>query len=439
MKAMLRPLAAAALLFFPLSAHAQDEPASTDQLRVYVDCEWRCDMDFFRTEIPWIDYMRDRADAQVHILVASESTGGGGRRHTFEFIGLRDFAGVRDTLLYHEAADETSDTRRRGMARVIKIGLMRYVASTPLAQRINIDVVQPGGAAAVQRTEGGTAGHDPWNFWTFRLGLNGFTNGESSRNSYRISSSVNANRTTEDWKLSFTVRGNYNEQSFTFPIEGQDTTITSVTRSYSASTLTVRSLGPHLSAGARTSISTSTYGNTSLSISAEPAVEYNIFPYSESTRRQLTALYTVGIRSFEYRDTTIYGQIEETRPLHSVSLGYATRQPWGSINLAVDGSQYLHETDKYSTTVYGGLSDIRLFKGFSLNLNGNYSVVRDQITLARGNRTQDEVLLRQRELATSYRYYLSLGLSYRFGSIFNNVVNPRFGGSGGGGGIMIFM
>ncbi|MDZ7341730.1 MAG: hypothetical protein ONB27_10280 [candidate division KSB1 bacterium] len=46
--------------------------------------------------------------------------------------------------------------------------------------------------------------------------------------------------------------------------------------------------------------------------------------------------------------------------------------------------------------------------------------------------TLEEVLLRQRQLETSYNYWTSIGLSYTFGSIYNNIVNPRFGGSGSG-------
>jgi hypothetical protein len=273
---------------------------------------------------------------------------------------------------------------------------------------------------------------DPWNFWTFRISLNGNMNGESSQEAYRISTSLSANRTTDEWKLSVSGNGSYSEQEFTFPVESGDTTITSLTRSYSANTLTVKSLGPHMSLGARTNVSTSTFGNTALSITVTPAVEFNLFPYSESTRRQLTALYAVGGRMLEYRDTTIYDQIEETRPLHSLTLGYSTRQPWGSINMSLDGSQFLHDRSKYSISVFTGLSDIRLFKGFSFNVFGNYSLVRNQIALARGALTQEEILLRQRELATDYRYFVSGGISYRFGSIFNNVVNTRFTGSEGG-------
>jgi hypothetical protein len=418
-------LAIAALLCV---LHAPTRAQDTAPLRVFMDCSFICDMDLIRTEVPWIDYMRDRADAQLHVLVRTERTGGGGERFSFEFIGLREFAGRRDTLAWTGTANDTEEIAQRAFVRTIKAGLVRYIAGTPLASRLDIRITDPPAAAG----EPTAPQRDPWNFWTFRLSLNGHVDQESSREAYRISTSVNASRTTEQWKLSFTLNGNYNEQSFTFSLGESDTTITSFTRNYSANTLTVRSVGPHVSVGARTSISTSTFGNTSLSVSVKPAIEYNVFPYSESSRRQLSAVYAAGLRMFEYRDTTIFGMIEETRPQHSLTLGYSTRQPWGAVNLSVDGTQYLHDRGKYNVTTFGGVSDIRLFRGFSLNLFGNYALVRDQITLARGDLTQDQVLLRQREVATDYRFFVSGGISYRFGSIFNNVVNPRFDGTTGG-------
>lgn len=42
------------------------------------------------------------------------------------------------------------------------------------------------------------------------------------------------------------------------------------------------------------------------------------------------------------------------------------------------------------------------------------------------------MLRRRQALATDYEYELSIGISYTFGSIFNNIVNPRFGGRRGG-------
>src|SRR5690349_2348436 len=73
---------------------------STSALRVYIDCQFSCDMNLIRTEMTWVDYMNDRADAQVHVLVTEQGTGGGGSQYTLNFIGLKQFATLNDTLTY---------------------------------------------------------------------------------------------------------------------------------------------------------------------------------------------------------------------------------------------------------------------------------------------------------------------------------------------------
>jgi hypothetical protein len=73
-----------------------------------------------------------------------------------------------------------------------------------------------------------------------------------------------------------------------------------------------------------------------------------------------------------------------------------------------------------------GEADVRLFRGFSFNVFGRYERIRDQISLRKGGASTEEVLLRVQQLATGYSYFVNLNLSYRFGSIFNNIVNPRF-------------
>ena len=106
------------------------------------------------------------------------------------------------------------------------------------------------------------------------------------------------------------------------------------------------------------------------------------------------------------------------------------RQPWGTVSASVDVSQYLTKPDKYNVAAFGA-ADIRLFKGFSFNVFTNVARTRDQIYLRRDGATAEEILVRQVQLATSYRYGVNFGITYSFGSIFNNVVNPRFGGGGG--------
>lgn len=54
-------------------------------------------------------------------------------------------------------------------------------------------------------------------------------------------------------------------------------------------------------------------------------------------------------------------------------------------------------------------------------------MVRDQLYLPASGATPEEILARQRVLATDYSYFANFGLSFRFGSVYNNIVNPRFG------------
>jgi hypothetical protein len=431
MNRMIRPLLCAIALLGIVRPVAGQEPPADAKLRVFIDCSYYCDMDYMRTELNWVEYMRDRADAQVHVLVVRETTGGGGSRYTLEFIGLRDFEGKADTLNHVATADATGDQLRQGLTRVIKMGLVPYVADTPIGRTLDITVGPPrgGNSGPGGPPPPGAPGtqNDPWKFWTFTIGLNGNASGESQATYGYLSGNLTANRVTADWKVNLRSSGSYNEQKFSYVIDDEEIETLSIRRTYSASALIVKSIGPHLSFGGRLNASSSTVGNTSLTFSLSPAIEYNFVPYSESTRRSLIVQYSAGARYSDYRELTIFDQVEETRPVHTLSLGYATRQPWGSISVSLDGSQYLHDTGKYNAGINGSTS-MRLFRGFSFNLSGGYTHVRDQLALAKRDLTEEEILLRQRLLATAYNYYAYFGISYRFGSIFNTVVNPRFGG-----------
>src|SRR4029079_17249310 len=108
-------------------------------LRVFVDCNTMgCDLDYFRTEIPYVDYVRDRTDASLHVLVSTLQTGSGGTEHTMTFIGLKEFAGISDTLIYVASQTSTPDDRRKGIARTLKLGLVRYVARTKAGELLQI-------------------------------------------------------------------------------------------------------------------------------------------------------------------------------------------------------------------------------------------------------------------------------------------------------------
>jgi hypothetical protein len=188
----------------------------------------------------------------------------------------------------------------------------------------------------------------------------------------------------------------------------------------------------HWAAGAQTSAVSSTVENQEIVLQAGLAVEDDFFKYSESTRRLLTLQYGVNLIHARYSDSTIFGKVRETLMNQHLTLSLSAQQPWGSANIGFTSSTYLHDLSKNRVDIFGG-ANIPVVKGLSFNLFGSYSQVRDQLPLAKGNVSEEDLLFRLRQLKTSYRNFVFTGLSYMFGSIFNNVVNSRFGSSGGGG------
>lgn len=422
-------------LFLAQGAVAQTPSTGTPNpgaVNVFLDCGFRCDEDYLRTEITYVNWVRDRTVADVHVLVTTQTTGGSGTEYTIAFLGNRRFAGVGDTLRYVAAATNSSDDTRRAVGRSIAMGLVPFIARTELADRITVSVAAPRNAGQSQATPA----RDPWNYWTFRLSGNTNFNGERAYESRRYHATVSANRVTAAWKTSFNLNQNQNSSRFVFEnaTTGAREAFTNFSRSASFSNLTVRSLTTHWSAGLRASLSSSTYLNQRASFRVLPAAEYNVFPYSQSTRRQLRLQYGVGAQSFQYKDTTIYGKVEETKPIQNGSATLDLRQPWGSAHVSIDGQQFLDQPRYYRASFFTN-ANVRLFKGFSLNFYGGYERLRDQIYLAARGISRDQILTRQRQLETGYSYFGGVGLSYTFGSIYNNVVNPRFGG---GGGMMFF-
>jgi hypothetical protein len=175
--------------------------------------------------------------------------------------------------------------------------------------------------------------------------------------------------------------------------------------------------------------------NTNLALRGGPVVEANLFPWSEATRRQLTASYAVAANHFDYQERTLLGRLNETRPNHALTLAANLRQKWGSVDVSARGSQFLHDLARTELSV-GGSVRLQLVKGLSLTIDGRYTRVRDQLYLPGERLSNEEILVQQRALATGYSYFTFVGVSYTFGSIYNTIVNPRLDsfrllGSGG--------
>ncbi|MCD6193623.1 MAG: hypothetical protein J7L26_09175 [Candidatus Aminicenantes bacterium] len=386
--------------------------------KVYIDCFW-CDQDYIRTEITFVNYVRDRKEAQIHILITTRSTGGGGKEYTLFFMGQNEFEGINDTHKFFTEQNATADEIRAALVQALKVGLMSYVAKTPIARRIKIDFKTP----PPPREE-----KDKWNYWLFNLSLNGNFNGEK-RYAYRsLQTSFSANQVTEELKIQLSLSLHHTFQRFSYVSRE----ITSSMDIYDFNGLVVKAINDHWSIGGYLRATSSTYENIKFELSPAPAIEYNVFPYSQSSRRQLRFLYRVGFNTVNYREETIYDKLKENLWRESLSATLDLKEKWGSISTTLAGSHYFHDFKKNRLTLFSVIN-LRLVKGLNFFIFGGGSRIHDQLSLPKGGASFEEILLRRKQIETNYTYWFSVGLSYTFGSIFTNVVNPRFGSSGHGG------
>ncbi len=404
-------------------AAAQTGQQNIDELKktavkVFLDCD-SCDLAYIKTEITFVNYVRDRLEAQVHILITTQSTGGGGIEYTLTFMGQNDLKDVNDVQRCFSMKTDTNDDVRRGLVKALKMGLMSYVGRTPIARRIAVDYTRP---------ETAGPGRDRWNSWVFSLSGNGYFSGEQSYMRRMVETSFSANRVTPASKVKLGLSVDTSKTRYTI----DDTIITGNKSSWDLSALFVRSLGQHWSAGAYLEAMSSIYSNIDLGTIVAPAVEFNFFPYSQSTRRQLRALYRLNLAIVKYREETVYGKLRQTLLQESLALTLDLREKWGTVSVSTEASNYFHDISKYRVDTFG-VVNLRLYKGLSTYVLGGYSWVHDQIYLLGREPTYEETLLRLRELPTNSNYFVAFGFQFQFGSIFTNVINPRFGSSGSGG------
>jgi len=406
-------------LFFNVSAEAAERNQQTSkpaQLKVFLDCE-NCYADFLRSEIEFVDYVRDRTEAEIHVLITRAQTASGGTEHTVEMIGAGRFDKIVETLKTATGSSDTDDIIRRQLATTVRAGFLRFLTRDSVPAGLDV-AVKVGTESERPAVKG-----DRWNNWVFSLRGSASFEGEESSRERQLGASFSADRITPDWKITFGAEFDHEREEFDLD---EDEPVTAVRREQDFNWLVVKGLGEHWSIGGRGDLESSTFDNIEFSISAAPAIEYNFFPYSMYTRRQLRALYDIGFIHSSYYEETLFGKTEETRPQHEISLTWEQRERWGSIEARVEWSQYLHDLSKNRLEVEGQFS-VRLARGLSVESEVTASRIRDQLSLPARGATDEEILLRLRQLQSGYQYGFSMSLTYTFGSIFSSVVNPRFG------------
>ncbi len=401
-------------LCFPLFLFAQNP--GTGPISLHVNCDRGCDMSYIRQEIKYLNHVRDQGLADVQAFITRIGAGNGGNVYELKFTGKGGFEGLNQSLVYETNPNQTWDEIREGLLKRIEAGLLPYLLKSGLDKEIGIEVdyeVNTEEATSVAAT-------DPWNYWIFGVNGSGNFEKESQRESISVEFGARADRVTEAWK--WRARGEVNYEQSVF--DSDEEQFISTRNRHFLNAEAIKSLTDHWSAGLFSGISYDTYRNLDFSYNISPALEYSIYPYVEAIRREITLVYRMNFEQNDYIEPTIYGKFREGLVRQSLTLRSRFRQPWGNLFASLEASNYMHDFNK-NRLVLDGFIDIRIFQGFSIRFNTEVQFIRDLITLPAGESSLEDILLRQRQIATDFTTEFGLGISYTFGSAFNSIVNTR--------------
>lgn len=401
----------AVLLLFQNLLFSQEKES---KLKIFLNCNF-CDQSYIKQNLEYAEFVRDENFADVYLFFTNQRNGSGGSVYEIDIVGKNDYKEFKDKITFFTNSDTTRDEVRSLMLKNIRLGLVRFWVKAGLQDKITVTLKKSTPADVLEKT-------DPWNNWIFSVGASGYFSGHETYSNSNLNFNVSARRITEKNKFIFRLR--YGNDKSVFQFVGEPDQIYNNSNK-NATLYNVFSINGHWSAGVFSYLGGSDYSNKSFYVKLSPAVEYNFFDYKESFKKQLTIAYKIGGDYTNYIEKTVFGKTDEFLWNHSLSLEATVKQTWGNLYGSVRYESYLHDTDlnQFSFRLN---ARIRLFKGFSFNVGGNYNITNNQINLAAGNLSVEEILLQQQQIKSGYNYYFHVGFSYTFGSMFNTVVNPRF-------------
>lgn len=397
------------------------------KLKVFLDCN-ACDMDYIIQTFSSderIEFVRDQKFSDVHIMVRTQPTGVGGKEQNLEFVGSGFYDKIQNNLSFSTPPINTYAENRELMFENIRMGLIIYTYKHYKKNEqlywnaLNPDQKNDSVAAPVVVEK--EVAKDKWNNWVFNIGLNGSLNGQETYKGSSFGGNFSAKRVTEKNKFLFRISYNNDKSEYDYG----DFKVLSENKNFNINLYDAFSISNHWSIGAFADAGKSTYSNYEFFYKLKPAVEYSFFDYIDAASKQITFSYRIGGGHFDYIEKTIFEKEEEFLWEQTAEISSSVRQKWGSINGSAMYESYLHDGSLHAFRFHLS-TNFRVTSGLSFNISGRYSINNNQINLAAGDLTLEEILLRQKQINSGYNFMTTIGLNYSFGSVYTSVVNPRF-------------
>jgi len=397
------------ILFISHNLYSQE-----DLYNLFIKCD-RCDDNFLKNEINYVNHVREQGLADIQLFIYRNRNANNGNRYTLDFIGKNNFSKKKLSLVLDTNPRLTRDNVRNELKRKIDLGLVYFLVDSEISDKINISF-----DTLINNNESYELSSDKWKNWVFQsAGELNFEN-ETSRNESNVRIELDADKVTDKIKLQFDIDFERSNSKY----ENQDNTFISKRNRKSFGAKSVWSINNKWSAGFNAGASGDTYQNIDFRYYIMPAIEYSFFPYYEFVRREMVINYRIGYGYRNYIEETIYNKLEENVYLHQLAFETRFRQPWGEIYTNLRAKSFLHDPSKNSFSLDSWFS-IRVFEGLSVRFGGEIELIRDQLSLPKGNASIEDLLLQQQEIATDFRSEFRIAIGYTFGSAFNNYLNSR--------------
>ena len=385
--------------------------SQSDKIKVFLSC--RCDNDFIKQNTLVFDYVRDRTLSDIEVFVFEITNASGGRNYSFEYKGKNNFQNIENQISTDIPKNLTFSEAREQLLKTYKLGMVYFMQNTAFQNQLEVTFHDV-------ETKSDELTTDQWKNWVFEVsGSFNFEN-ETSIKEEEYNLGLGVDRVTEMWR----VRSDFGMRRSVKFFSGDEENYSSERKRTFFSGSVVRSLSNHFSTGFFGYYLNDTFRNYRSFVNFSPALEYNFIPYTEVLTREVTLAYKVGYNFYKYFEKTIYGFLNQKMFNQSLTLNLRYREKWGSVYSYLVASQFLDQPDQNRLTLNNNIN-LRIVRGLSLRISGNFQLIRDQINLPSGEASIEDLLLRQRQISTDFQNRISLGLSYTFGSIFNNIVNTR--------------
>lgn len=295
--------------------------------KIFLNCTTdNCFENFIKQELSGFDFVRDRFQADLQILIAKQISGNGGSQYSLYFLPTSNQS--KDTVVVESLAADSENMIREKLLIGINKGLFYYCHNKDCEHFFNVQMSKD-----IRKRD---SLQDPWRYWVFAPAINGMSESESNYTWIRLGAELSIRKVSEKHKL--IVSSRYENDFNRIVI---DSVMQNTVKNGFIYPLYAHSINQHWSVGGLARIGFDHYRNIKAGFKLAPLLEYNIFPMHMNARKQLRFAYQAGFHLWKYRDTTIYEKIHELRPYHKLSVIAEVTQPWGSLKSSLHGSTYL--------------------------------------------------------------------------------------------------